>query len=223
MTFPAGNQSSTATPTEPGQGAAQGATPPEQITPEFLDQKIKAAVAEAETRLAKQYQGAQSINSQVRTELKNLDSVLKRLEGVGVKIEPSAVGTIRSEILAGEVMQEPAQQQPGAPAGQPQQPEVDPVQEAIFSAIEKIQAAHGLELLDEDPEVEMIPDINAVGVKGFYDGLESALKAKKLRLEKDTPGRAQARSPALGATGSPSSNPIQNLHGSELWDAAFKK
>lgn len=206
----------------PGQEQAGAATAPAYITQEQLKAALAEQQAEFEKRTANLYRGMESLTSKAKTRLADLDNTLKQLQSAGQAIDPGAVQKVKTDILAGAFSEEaPQAQTAAAPSGQ-----VAPAAPAnpIEQRIQAFQEAFGLELFDEDPEVNGIRNIAEVGEKEFFNDVRQALLKKQQRLASETPERAAARSPLIGASGAPSSNPIANVtNPSELWEIAMNK
>ena len=208
----------------PGQEQPQETTQPAYITQEQLEAILAKQSVEFENRLKDTYRGMQSLSQKTKTQLSTLDATIKQMQAAGQQVDQAIVQRMKTDIIA-QAYSEDTPQAP-APATAPGQER--PAAQAPASPYEqKIAAyeeAYGVELFDEDPEVESIGNLAEVGEKVFFDNLRSALQAKKQRVASDTPGRALARSPFIGSSGAPASNPLAGIKDqSELWTMAMNK
>ena len=216
------NQGQPASQPTPGQEQEGGAPAASYITLEQLNAVLAKQQAEFEKRTANLYRGMESLTTQAKTRLSELDNTLKQLQAAGQTIDPGVVQKLKTDIIAGAFNNEPQQPQaqPTFPGQErPTAPGANPIEQKI----ENFEAAFGIEILDDDPEVEHIVNISQ-GEDKFFASLRTALMAKQQRLASETPERAIARSPIVGSAGIPSSNPISGITDpSELWNLAMSK
>lgn len=218
MAFPKGdNQAKPVPPAPPDQGGDGGAPAPTYITQEQLETLFNNFQSKINEQLNTTYRGIQSMTSKVKPQLDQLDQMVKRLTEAGQQVDPGVVQRMKTDIMAGAYVEEPPQTTPQVPGQEPQQGNLEAENARIFAKMDAYQELSGIELFDDDPELEELPDINEVGEKSFFEGLSAALEKKKARIASDTPGRTLARSPMIGSGGAPASNAIQDLHGDELW------
>lgn len=223
MTFdPKSNNQGTPAPQPvPGQEPGNGQPASAYITQEQLSAILEKQRLDFAEQMKDTYRGIQSMSDRTKSGLAQLDGLIKQLQQHGQTIDPAVVQRMKTDIIS-EAYNEP--QQPAAQPTPPGQGGTAGQPDPLLLKMQALEMAMELELTDNDPEVEKMPFVDQVGEKEFLKQYRIQLEAKRQRLANDTPDRALARSPFVGAAGTPSSNPIGNVTDtSELWTMAMNQ
>lgn len=131
----------------------------------------------------------------IRTDLKQLEKHFEMQKAAGVEVTPEQQAAMRNAVLLDGIQKEPDESEPPetqapekAPAQEPGKAP-DPITQAAWDLMEE----KGIELLDEDPEVEMVD--NSSPYK-FLLSLAKALETKATRLQKEPPTSQDETPPA---------------------------
>lgn len=220
MTLPSNQQPPVppATPT-PGQETPPAAPAPGYITQEqfqsALDAKVKELQQDFEKKIAKSYQGTQSLRDQVNNRVTQMEAQFKNY---GVQITPEMSRQMQNDALL-ETLNTPGT--PGQePTGEPER-EPTPEEQAIYNAGVAIAESLDINIEDTDPEADIIAKASQGTEKEYLKAWTAAATTKKARLATNpptqpgtppaNPDKTAARLPVLGGGGAPTSNPIANI------------
>jgi hypothetical protein len=146
------------------------------------------------------------IGLQIQDEFQQLRNSIEALKAVGGTVTPEQERAMKQRVIEeaftkkpNETQLAPDQTPRRAPAQEPEE-ETDPITQDAWELMDEM----GIDLLDDDPEVEMIDDSTP---RQFFKTLEKALEAKRQRISQtsEEPNQTvppQARIPGAGAGGS---------------------
>lgn len=145
----------------------------------------------------------------VQKQIGDFEKALAALRSQGVEVSQQAVDSAKTKILLDSLTGNEPDSDQGEEA-EPPDALVSAYQETVTRGAEAIMKAAGVEITDEDPEVEIIEKAAEGPVDGYFEAVHKATVAKKERLEKEGQPNLGAI-PSLSRGTGPSSNAIQNI------------
>jgi hypothetical protein len=150
-----------------------------------------------------------SVQKKVQTELQSLQKVIEDQKAAGIEITPQQEESLKQRTVMNVLSEEPEEPEPSEPQttspeqAQPgeQKEAPDPITQAAWSMMKERK----VEIMDEDPEFEIL-DMSSP--YKFLLSVDKAITAKETRLQKEPPpeepeptGSPHARIPGAGAGG----------------------
>jgi len=204
-----------------GQQAAQPATtsqgvqPPGQpLSPDVIQQVVEQSVERALSAYEKRQQSQRDKQEdRINKRLKSYEDTFKSLSGQDLtpeqrqQLRTRAVDEVNGELKEMD-KQEPSQTQAAQPAPKAEEPSA--MEKLILKKFEKA----GITIEDEDPEIELLKNLDPTDLDDLKEKIDLAIEQKKARLQaepSEVSAAAAARvSAAAGSQGLPG-NPIANI------------
>lgn len=214
-------QASQSSQQTPGQESANGAPAQAGVTRAELESEI-ARLTQA---IEKNWKGAQSrqdgFESRVQRNLQNLEGMLKNLSESGITVTSEQRAHLQQKAML-DAFEPPTSQAPAVQQATPEgEGEIDPMVQGILD----FMTEQGVMIEDDDPELPALTKALESGHPGKI--MSAAVKAvgdKRTRLANNAnPNVAAARSPTLGAGGTPTS-PLAGkiVKSDDLWAEVIK-
>lgn len=183
-----------------------------QLFDEFFSKRVQPFVDKTNSNLS----------ARVKSQLENLNKTIEMQRAAGINISDEQAQALQQKIIQADQQgtEAPA---PGKPSQLPQEnaegsqqiQDNDPVAQTAL----KLQEEAGVELFDDDPEVQDIKYDNATT---FLRSVADAITAKKARLQLEGEKKATVQAPGIG-TGGGSPGNYQGRNAMDLLTEHYKK
>lgn len=209
-----------AVPSFQGQETPTATPKQEFLTKADFEAAFGALSTELTNKMSEWYRGVQSKSDKMEAAIsKRISEYEERAKSQGYTLNEAQKKALEQTAIA-DVLNQP--QQPSFPnASGPTQQGGDDLAERTNRAAEALMKATGVELFEDDPEVNIVESSANKSPEEYLAAVQQAIVAKKARLEKQAP---PTRSPGAVGSGTPNLNPISDImNPDELWKAAMEK
>jgi hypothetical protein len=211
------DQSSAISKQDPGQGPESEQTQGKEVQQEYLTRaEVANLLKEQEDRFVSRTQGlldsmGSSVQKRVQTGLQSLQKVIEDQKAAGIEITPQQEEALKQRTVMNVLSEEPEEPEPSEPPttspGEAQPGEQKEAPDPITQSAWDMMKDRGVEILDEDPEIEILDTSTPYK---FLLSVDKAITAKETRLQNEPPpeeteektGSPHGRIPGAGAGGS---------------------